>query len=94
MRRHPALTVQILERVSAFRDLAATAGAHHERLDGGGYHLGLTGEQLNRDARILAVADVCEALTADRPYRAALDARRGARDHAPRRRHARSAPRR
>jgi putative nucleotidyltransferase with HDIG domain len=72
MRRHPALTVKILERVSAFRDLAATAGAHHERLDGGGYHLGLTGDQLNRDARILAVADVFEALTAERPYRAAL----------------------
>jgi HD-GYP domain-containing protein (c-di-GMP phosphodiesterase class II) len=72
MRRHPALMVKILERVSAFRDLAATAGAHHERLDGGGYHLGLTGDQLNRDARILAVADVFEALTAERPYRAAL----------------------
>jgi putative nucleotidyltransferase with HDIG domain len=72
MRRHPALTVKILERVSAFRDLAATAGAHHERLDGGGYHLGLTADQLNRDARILAVADVFEALTAERPYRAAL----------------------
>jgi HD-GYP domain-containing protein (c-di-GMP phosphodiesterase class II) len=73
MRRHPELTVRILERVEAFRDLAATAGAHHERLDGRGYHLGLTGERLNRDARILAVADVCEALTADRPYRAALE---------------------
>ena len=72
MRRHPALTVKILERVGAFRDLAATAGAHHERLDGSGYHLGLTGDRLNRDARILAVADVCEALTAERPYRAAL----------------------
>ena len=73
MRRHPELTVRILERVSAFRDLAATAGAHHERLDGRGYHLGLRAEQLNRDARILAVADVCEALTADRPYRDAMD---------------------
>jgi HD-GYP domain-containing protein (c-di-GMP phosphodiesterase class II) len=72
MRRHPELTVRILERVGAFRGLAATAGAHHERLDGTGYHLGLTGERLNRDARILAVADVCEALTAERPYRAAL----------------------
>ena len=72
MRRHPELTVRILERVGAFRGLAAIAGAHHERLDGGGYHLGLTGDQLGRDARILAVADVCEALTAERPYRAAL----------------------
>ena len=41
MRRHPELTVRILERVRAFRGLAATAGAHHERLDGRGYHLGL-----------------------------------------------------
>jgi HD-GYP domain-containing protein (c-di-GMP phosphodiesterase class II) len=73
MRRHPELTVRILGRVSAFKDLAATAGAHHERLDGRGYHLGLRDEQLNRDARILAVADVCEALTADRPYREAMD---------------------
>ena len=92
MRRHPALTVRILERVGAFRDLAATAGAHHERLDGGGYHLGLTGDQLNRDARILAVADVCEALTAERPYRARAAARPGAGDHAARRR-ARALPR-
>jgi putative nucleotidyltransferase with HDIG domain len=73
MRRHPELTVRILERVGAFRDLAATAGAHHERLDGRGYHLGLRAEQLDRDARILAVADVCEALTADRPYRKAME---------------------
>ena len=73
MRRHPELTVRILERVGAFRDLAATAGAHHERLDGGGYHLGLRAGQLNRDARILAVADVCEALTADRPYPKAME---------------------
>jgi putative nucleotidyltransferase with HDIG domain len=72
MRRHPELTVRILERVGAFRGLAAIAGAHHERLDGGGYHLGLTGDRLGRDARILAVADVCEALTAERPYRSAL----------------------
>ena len=92
MRRHPALTVKILERVGAFRDLAATAGAHHERLDGGGYHLGLTGDMLNRDARILAVADVCEALTAERPYRAALPLDAGAGDHAARR-SARAVPR-
>jgi putative nucleotidyltransferase with HDIG domain len=72
MRRHPELTVRVLTRVRAFRDLAEVAGAHHERLDGRGYHRGLTGEQLGRDARILAVADVFEALTADRPYRGPL----------------------
>src|SRR3954452_14860079 len=73
MRRHPELTVRILERVSAFKDLAATAGAPHARLDGRGYHRGLGDEQLNRDARILAVADVCEALTSDRPYRGPVE---------------------
>jgi HD-GYP domain-containing protein (c-di-GMP phosphodiesterase class II) len=73
MRRHPELTARILERVTAFRDLADVASAHHERLDGRGYHRGLGAEQLSTAARILAVADVCEALSADRPYRAAMD---------------------
>jgi HD-GYP domain-containing protein (c-di-GMP phosphodiesterase class II) len=72
MRCHPGLTARILERVSAFRGLADVASAHHERLDGSGYHRGLGAEQLGTAARILAVADVCEALSADRPYRAAL----------------------
>jgi len=73
MRRHPERTVRILERVSAFQYLAATAGAHHERLDGRGYHLGLRDEHLSRDARILAVADACEALPADRAHRKAME---------------------
>jgi len=72
MRRHPELTARILERVTAFRPLADVASAHHERLDGRGYHRGLGAEQLNTTARILAVADVCEALSADRPYRDAM----------------------
>ena len=72
MRRHPELTVRILERVQALRPIAAGAGAHHERLDGRGYHLGLGADQLSPAARALAVADVCEALSADRPYRPAL----------------------
>lgn len=72
VRRHPAYTVQILERVGRFRHIAEIAGQHHERLDGRGYHRGLKGEHLGRLARIIAVADVCEALLADRPYRAGL----------------------
>ena len=72
MRRHPELTVRILERVGAFRDLAATAGAHHERLDGRGYHRGVEGAALPMGARIMAVADVFDALRADRPYRPGL----------------------
>jgi HD-GYP domain-containing protein (c-di-GMP phosphodiesterase class II) len=69
MRKHTAYTYKILSQVVGFRHLAATAAAHHERLDGKGYHLGLNADQLSTPARILAVADMYEALTARRPYR-------------------------
>jgi HD-GYP domain-containing protein (c-di-GMP phosphodiesterase class II) len=72
MRRHPEMTQRILEHVSAFGPLAETAAAHHERLDGRGYHRGVNADELPLAARILAVADVAEALSADRPYRSAL----------------------
>ncbi len=72
MRRHPEFTARILGQVEQLRDLAAMAAAHHERLDGSGYHLGLTASQLSPSARVLAVADVAEALSADRPYRDGL----------------------
>lgn len=72
MRRHPAHTEEILRRVPAFRSVAAVAAAHHERLDGSGYHRGVGSEALSLEARILAVADVYDALTADRPYRQAM----------------------
>jgi HD-GYP domain-containing protein (c-di-GMP phosphodiesterase class II) len=72
MRRHPEMTQRILEHVSAFGPLAETAAAHHERLDGRGYHRGVHADQLPLAARILAVADVAEALSADRPYRSAM----------------------
>jgi HD-GYP domain-containing protein (c-di-GMP phosphodiesterase class II) len=66
---HPGFTYEILLRVEAFRRFAADAAAHHERLDGSGYPRGLSGLELTLPARILAVADVYEALTAPRPYR-------------------------
>jgi putative nucleotidyltransferase with HDIG domain len=72
VRRHPQWSTEVLSRVGAFRDVARIAGAHHERLDGSGYHRGLTAAQLDLPSRILAVADVAEALSADRPYRPAL----------------------
>jgi putative nucleotidyltransferase with HDIG domain len=72
MRRHPEWTLEILQRIPAFRGLAEVAAAHHERLDGSGYFRGLTAAQLDRPSRILAVADVAEALSAERPYREAL----------------------
>jgi len=52
--------------------MAEIAAAHHERLDGSGYFRELTGDQLDLDMRILAVADVFDALSAERPYREAL----------------------
>jgi putative nucleotidyltransferase with HDIG domain len=71
--KHPAYTQQILEKVSAFKQLAEIAGAHHERLDGLGYHRGVSGDQLPWAARVLVVADVFEAMSANRPYRSAID---------------------
>ncbi|MBA3894368.1 MAG: HD domain-containing protein [Gemmatimonadales bacterium] len=72
IRVHPAYTQRILERVTAFAGIVGVASAHHERLDGKGYHLGLPAERLSMMSRALAVADAYEALTADRPYRRAL----------------------
>ncbi len=70
--QHPRLSEEILSRVEPFRGIAGLAGAHHERLDGAGYWRGLTASELDTPARVLAVADVFEALTAERPYRAAM----------------------
>jgi HD-GYP domain-containing protein (c-di-GMP phosphodiesterase class II) len=72
IRLHPVFTEQILSRVPAFAPLAAAAAAHHERIDGGGYPYGLQGRELTPYSRVLAVSDVFEALTADRPYRAGM----------------------
>jgi HD-GYP domain-containing protein (c-di-GMP phosphodiesterase class II) len=72
MKRHAADTETILSRVSAFHRFASIAGAHHERLDGKGYPKGLKGQEIKLESRILAVADIFDALTADRPYRAAI----------------------
>ena len=72
IRRHPELTLRILEPVPAFAAVAELAACHHERLDGRGYFRGLTEPELTMGARIVAVADVYEALTADRPYRPAM----------------------
>jgi HD-GYP domain-containing protein (c-di-GMP phosphodiesterase class II) len=73
VKEHPLFTRWVLERVSAFEELAPVAAAHHERLDGSGYPNGLGAGDLTVPMRVLAVADVYEALTAARPYRPALD---------------------
>jgi putative nucleotidyltransferase with HDIG domain len=72
MRTHASHTREILGRIGAIADLADIAAAHHERLDGRGYPLGLADAQIGRETRIITVCDFFDALTADRPYRSAL----------------------
>jgi HD-GYP domain-containing protein (c-di-GMP phosphodiesterase class II) len=72
IRRHPYHTQQILSKIKGFERLTTVASAHHERLDGKGYFQGLDSSVLDMDMRAIAVADVFDALSADRPYRDAM----------------------
>jgi HD-GYP domain-containing protein (c-di-GMP phosphodiesterase class II) len=72
MRRHPIVGAQIVAPLEFFADGAVIVRHHHERHDGSGYPDGLRGELIPLGARIVAVADVYDALTSDRPYRPRL----------------------
>jgi HD-GYP domain-containing protein (c-di-GMP phosphodiesterase class II) len=72
IQRHPQHTLSILSRVGAFGHFAWTAAVHHEKLDGSGYPWKLKSPQLDEASRLLAVADIYDALTSDRPYRAGM----------------------
>jgi putative nucleotidyltransferase with HDIG domain len=72
IKKHPYYTLEILRRIPGFEALGEEAAAHHEKLDGSGYWRGLVAEQLSTFARILAVADIFDALRAKRPYRDSL----------------------
>jgi HD-GYP domain-containing protein (c-di-GMP phosphodiesterase class II)/DNA-binding CsgD family transcriptional regulator len=74
VRLHPYLTGRILRRVSGLEQVATVAAAHHERLDGSGYPLGVGGAGLAPLARLLAAADTYHALGEARPHRPAYDA--------------------
>lgn len=69
VREYPLHTYDILHRVPELEEIAQIAMSHHERLDGSGYPNQLSGDQISRSARILAVADVAEALAAERSFR-------------------------
>ena len=75
MRRHPITGAQIVAPLEFFADGALIVRHHHERQDGSGYPDGLAGETIPMGSRIVAIADVYDALTSDRPYRRALDHR-------------------
>jgi putative two-component system response regulator len=72
VRRHPEAGAEILRPLRAFDGPEAAVLHHHERFDGTGYPYGLRGEDIPLAARIVAVADAFDAMTTDRPYRAAL----------------------
>ena len=72
MRRHPLIGAQIVAPFEFFTAGATVIRHHHERVDGSGYPDGLAGDAIPVGARIVAVADVYDALTSDRPYRQAM----------------------
>lgn len=72
IRRHPSTGVNILRQVKLLEPMTPAIAEHHERLDGSGYPSMLTGEEISLMGRIVAVADVFDAMTSNRPYRPAL----------------------
>lgn len=78
VRLHAYHSERILARSPVLEPLAGIAGRHHERPDGSGYHRGATGTQIPVEARLLAVADVFQALTQSRPHRPAVTAEEAA----------------
>lgn len=72
IKRHPVMSQTILNHVRPFRPMAWIAAAHHERLDGKGYPYGLSADALTQEMRILTVADIFDALSAERPYKPML----------------------
>jgi HD-GYP domain-containing protein (c-di-GMP phosphodiesterase class II) len=69
---HPQAGHDLLKEIEFPWPVAQIVLQHHERLDGSGYPQGLRGEEIMLEARILAVADVVEAMASHRPYRSAL----------------------
>ncbi|MBW4057123.1 MAG: HD domain-containing protein [Proteobacteria bacterium] len=69
IKEHPRKGAEMLKPIQAYHDAIPLVSQHHEQFDGLGYPLGLSGEEIVLGARILAVADVFDALYSDRPYR-------------------------
>jgi putative nucleotidyltransferase with HDIG domain len=72
IKSHPVVGAKILEPLRFLTRETCAVRSHHERFDGTGYPDGLRGEDIPRAARVVAVADVFDAITSDRPYRTAL----------------------
>ena len=72
LRQHPSYSRRILEGLRGMEEVAFWVGTHHERPDGRGYPEMMSGPDISLEARIIAIANVYVALTADRPYRVGL----------------------
>ena len=72
LKSHPQAGWEMLRKIEFPWPIAQIALQHHERMDGSGYPSGLTGDQILKESKIVAVADVVESMTFHRPYRAAL----------------------
>jgi len=72
IQQHPQVGLRILQGTDLPREVLSIVGGHHERLNGGGYPLGLTREEITVFPRIAAIADIYDALTTKRPYRDAM----------------------
>ncbi|MEW8506607.1 MAG: HD domain-containing phosphohydrolase [Candidatus Thiodiazotropha sp.] len=73
LHRHSFETYQVLREIEGIEDIALWAAYHHEAPNGQGYPFRRSGEELTQEARIIAVADVFQALAQDRPYRKAME---------------------
>ena len=72
MQRHPLIGEEIIREIAFLEPARPLVRHHHERWDGGGYPDGLAGDEIPLVARLFALADALDALTSDRPYRAAV----------------------
>lgn len=75
MQDHSAIGERILREVATYDDVATVVRHHHERIDGGGYPDGITGDEIPSLSKIIAVADAYNAMTSDRPYRDGMPSR-------------------
>jgi HD-GYP domain-containing protein (c-di-GMP phosphodiesterase class II) len=72
VRQHPRDGARLLNGVAASDGVCRVVAEHHERWDGGGYPAGLSGDRIDFNARVVAVADAFDAMTSARPYRPAV----------------------
>ena len=75
MELHPVIGERILGKVDDYSEIAKVVRHHHERVDGAGYPDGLAANQIPLLSRIIAVADVYDAMTSERPYREPMPSR-------------------